>query len=215
VKVRDERCYHHKGLSAVIVEQEPQPSTVEKPTPRGTPPVYPPEQLTEWERNLIGEAIDQYRNLLTKGYLTTAVDRATEYVGDQIWKDVTRGWSGTNCTYLAQVARQILAAKDELHREIGDAVGALSTRLGAPEPVGIFAGEFARRVQLPGVDDTLTSTARALQLTGIMICVFAGRNLADCACFVSVVIDEGKDVMQKLLVGAVHDWANLHNIPVR
>ena len=52
--------------------------------------------------------------------------------------------------------------------------------------------------------------ARGLQLCGMFLCVAQDRALGDCACFVDVVKNEGKDRVDDLLRSAATDWVNLN-----
>ena len=72
----------------------------------------------------------------------------------------------------------------------------------------MFACEVAERVPLP-TDQTLIAAARAVQATGIYICVAAGRNLANCECFIDLVKAEGKKQIKALLLAAMNDWDDL------
>jgi hypothetical protein len=87
-------------------------------------------------------------------------------------------------------------------------------------PVGIdgyariacrFGEEIAKGLPLP-IDQPLVTIARSLQIAGIVICVLGDRDLAECQCFIDVVVNEGKERLKQLMVAAVHDWRDLHKL---
>jgi len=51
--------------------------------------------------------------------------------------------------------------------------------------------------------------ARALQVTGVLICVNNGRELARCYCFQDLALKESKEQVQTLLERAREDWVSL------
>lgn len=46
-------------------------------------------------------------------------------------------------------------------------------------------------------------------MTGIYVCLAAGRDLTDCECFIDVVKSEGKKRVKALMLAAMDDWREL------
>lgn len=122
-----------------------------------------------------------------------------------------KGWRTRNCTILRYVARGILDAKAGIHRAFGRLVGATFSRLGAGRLAGAFAREFAQRMPL-GIDEPMRTAARAIQLIGIFTCSVQDRPIRECACFLDVFNTDGRELLERLLLGATEDWAELHNL---
>ena len=70
----------------------------------------------------------------------------------------------------------------------------------------------SHRTCLP-VDAKFTAVARGVQLTGIMLCLAAGRDLTHCPCFIELALNETKDRVKKILTAALDDWTNLASFP--
>jgi uncharacterized NAD(P)/FAD-binding protein YdhS len=93
------------------------------PSPRQTPPEPPPVRpvrrphLNVQERERIKEtAADVCANVLADGSWEREVaDRLTDRAGDA-WQRLTRSRRRHNCKKLAQMARTILKAKDQVHQ---------------------------------------------------------------------------------------------------
>jgi hypothetical protein len=169
--------------------------------------------LNKKEQKKIETAISYTADVITSERLQAIPDRAIEYVSEQTWKKVTRGWKRRRCTGLAELARQILNGKSWLHKTMADLFGKLLRRWGVGDIERRFAEELVRRLPFPYLDQKLTATARALQITGIFICVMGDNDLRNCACFVDLVLNEGKEKLKDLMIAATNDWAHLHHLP--
>ncbi|NEA59564.1 hypothetical protein G3I60_36755 [Streptomyces sp. SID13666] len=145
------------------------------------------------------------------GGAAAIADRAATYVSDETWKTLVRRHRRRGCDDLAQLARDILKGKDQLHDVVARSAGGLLGFLGRPRIERIFAQELARRIPLP-FDAQLSAAARGLQIAGIYVCLTGNRDLADCACLRDVFKTEGKERIAQLMQGAVEDWREL---PVR
>jgi hypothetical protein len=62
-------------------------------------------------------------------------------------------------------------------------------------------------VPLPFVDHYAVIAARGLQVAGIVMCVLHRQPVVSCACFKDVVMAEGKERMNAMLVAAADDWS--------
>ncbi|MGP3922285.1 hypothetical protein [Streptomyces sp. 8N616] len=147
-------------------------------------------------------------DVIERGGTAVIPERAAAYVSDETWKRLVRRHRKRGCDDLAQLARNILKGKDQLHEAVGRAAGGLFGLLGRPKIERIFAQELARRIPLP-VDAKLSAAARGLQIAGIYVCIVSGRDLADCACLRDVLKVEGKDRLERLIHGALEDWQSL------
>jgi hypothetical protein len=145
---------------------------------------------------------------LSDGAAATVAARAATYVSDETWKTLVRKHRRSGCEDMAQLARDILKGKEQLHHVVARTAGGLLGLLGRPRIERIFAQELARRIPLP-FDAQLTAAARGLQIAGIYVCLVGGRNLADCACLRDVFRTEGQERVGRLMQGAVEDWREL------
>ena len=178
---------------------------------------------------------------IERGAIDAAKERAAEYISDQTLARVTRDWHGQNCTALAEIAKGILDGRDMLRDRISDLLNPLFDRLEdwlaksgtvrrlfelpllrwvsqrlAARFARIVAQEIFERLagRVPVLDQKLTATARAVQITGIVICVMHQRDLTNCACFKAVVDSEGKERMLQLILTAADNWADLSRLTV-
>jgi hypothetical protein len=161
-------------------------------------------------RQEIDEAVEFCAEILMDeaGWRSAVAGRAAKYVSKQTWVRVTSGWHGYRCRALARLARRILTGKEKLHGAVGVGTYRVWGWLGRPRIERVFAREVAERVPLP-TDHPLIGAARAVQVTGIYVCVAAGRDLTNCECFIDVVKAEGKKQIKALLLDAIDDWDDL------
>ncbi len=113
---------------------------------------------------------------------------------------------------LAQLASAILTGKQKSHDLVGRSAGWLVSRLGGNEVTQVFARELASRLPLPS-DANLIAVARSLQVTGVLLCVFDGRDLTRCQCFIDLAVTESTARVKAILVAALDDWTGLAAFP--
>ncbi len=155
-------------------------------------------------------ASESYTGLIANPDLQkVVVRRATEYVSDQTWQRLTRGWSGRRCSALAKLARTILEAQDRLREGLVEVTDRTLRLLNRSSVERQFAAELVKRLPLPAVGENLIATARGLQVTGIVVCVTESRPLTQCACFTDVVLVEGQAKVKSLITAGLEDWAGL------
>ncbi|MEV0743397.1 hypothetical protein AB0I51_47520 [Streptomyces sp. NPDC050549] len=157
------------------------------------------------ERQKTEEAAQLCLDVVERGGTAVIAERASAYVSDETWKKLVKRHRRTGCDDLAELARNILKGKEQLHEAVGRAAGGLFTLLGRPRIERVFAQELARRIPLP-VDAKLSAAARGLQIAGIYVCIVGSRDLADCACLRDVLRGEGQERLQRLMQGAIEDW---------
>ncbi|MGP3962727.1 hypothetical protein ACTWPT_42715 [Nonomuraea sp. 3N208] len=183
-------------------------------SPASAPPPLPRSSLRaqraeEREKRLIKEAIDYFEIAIEKGALAAATDRACEYASKETWAKLTKRWNGKRCQTLAQIARDVLEGKEQIHAGIGKVAGFLVGLFKGGSLERTFAAEIVSRIPLPILDEKLTATARGLQIVGIGVCCMQGYDLSRCACFVDVAKFEGKAQLKKLVLTGAEDWASL------
>jgi hypothetical protein len=150
---------------------------------------------------------------LYNGWADAVAERAAKYVTQQTWWRIRSGWPGRRCDRLARLAQEILDLKDSLHEATGETAEALTPLLGRSKLEGVFAAELADRIPLP-LDTKLDTLARSIRITGVMLCVSAGRNLRQCACFCELTEAEGQQQAKRLLVSAADRyWADHYQPP--
>ncbi|MFI7231127.1 hypothetical protein ACIBO5_48685 [Nonomuraea angiospora] len=141
--------------------------------------------------------------------MAAATDHACEYASKETWAKLTKRWSGKRCQTLAQVARDVLEGKEQIHAGIGKTAGFFVGLFKGGALARAFATEIASRLPLPILDEKLTATARGLQIVGIGVCCMQGYDLSRCACFVDVAKSEGKAQLKKLVLTGAEDWTSL------
>ncbi|WP_329060227.1 hypothetical protein [Amycolatopsis sp. NBC_01480] len=148
------------------------------------------------------------REVVTDGWQKTVAGRATDYITTRTWKQVFTPRGSRLCRALAQMAAETLAYKKKLHSAMGAVAAWLIARLGGGGAAQAVARDLTASLPLP-VDAKFAAVARGVQLTGILVCVYGGRDLTHCPCFIDLALNETKDRVKKILTAAVDDWANL------
>jgi hypothetical protein len=151
-------------------------------------------------------------DIVTDGWRETVADRATEYATDEIWQQLFRRRRRRRCKLLAKLASAVLAGKKKLHDLVGSFAGGLSALIGGDRIMQAFVRELASKIPLPP-DAKLVAIARALQVTGVLLCIANGDELARCQCFIDLALDETKTRVKKILVAAAEDWRLLAAFP--
>ena len=123
--------------------------------------------------------------------------------------------SRNNCKELAEISRQILAAKDQLHALLGGLLSWILSLLGLANDARDFARELAANIPIPFIDVKAIAVARGVQVSGILLCVMRGDDLTRCQCFIDLALAETKTRVKKILAAAAEDWVNLGEFPVR
>jgi hypothetical protein len=150
---------------------------------------------------------------LYNGWADAVAERAAKYVTQQTWWRIRSGWPRRRCDRLARLALRILEVKNQLHEATGSAAAALTKLLGRSKIEGVFAAELAERIPQPW-DTKLDTLARTIRITGVMLCVSAGRSLRQCACFCDLAEAEGQEQAKRLLLSAADRyWADHYQPP--
>lgn len=159
-------------------------------TPPGGPSGTP-------ERQRLDEAAALCADMMVNGLSDAIAERLTQHVSANTWERLVSGWSVRRCQSLAELARAMLWGRDILHEFAGQAAELITGLLGRSKVERTFAHELLDRLPLP-VDQELTATARALQVTGVYLCFSHGWKLTECACFSDVIRDGGQSLMKLL-----------------
>ncbi|WP_248958726.1 hypothetical protein [Sphaerisporangium perillae] len=170
------------------------------------------QRSLERERRIVEEAIGYCEDAIKDGALVAATDRVADHVSEKTWKRLTKSWSGSRCETLAQIARDILEGKDQIHAGVGKIASYVVGIFNGSSLERTLADEIAKRVPLPIFDEKMAATARGLQIIGMGVCFIQGYDLGHCACFVDVVKAEGKVQLKKIILASVDNWASLHDI---
>jgi hypothetical protein len=144
---------------------------------------------------------------LTSSWEDAVADRATNYA-QSTWDRLSRSRRKRNCKKLAKMAREILEAKDQIHKLAGELVGGAASVGGVKGPALDFTRELVANIPLP-IDAKMVAVARGIQVAGILLCVMDNRDLTKCECFVDLAKAEAKEWVSRLLVAAMSDWRNL------
>jgi hypothetical protein len=218
----NQRCYRHKGLPALAIGERAKKPPKQAPSrTRYTAPRAPvassrsnlrAARAKEREKRLVEEAVAYFEDAIKDGALAAATDHASEYASEKTWSRLTKGWSGRRCQALAQIARDVLDGKDQIHAGVGKFAGYVVGIFRGEALERAFAEEIAKRIPLPILDEKLTATARGLQITGIGVCFIQGYDISYCACFVDVAKTEGKALVKKMVLAGVDDWTSLRNV---
>jgi hypothetical protein len=135
-------------------------------------------------------------------------DRLTDRAGDA-WQRMTRPRRKHNCKKLAQMARTILKAKDQLHQLAAELASQAASVAGVRGAALDFTRELVKRIPIVPVDAKLTAAARAIQMAGITLCLIEGRPLAKCDCFIDLALTETKERVSQILETRLSNWAEL------
>jgi hypothetical protein len=144
--------------------------------------------------------------------LHTVAERAADYVTEATWTRLFRA-RRNHCKELAEISRQIIAAKDQLHAWLGGLVSWLLALLGIGNDVRDFVRELAASIPIPFIDVKAIAVARGVQVSGILLCVMQGDDLTECQCFIDLALTETKTRVKKILAAAGEDWVNLGSFP--
>lgn len=145
--------------------------------------------------------------MATRGWADTVASHVTEAVSEQIRKRLFEEQMDQDCAAIAKLARSLLESKKQLHDLIGTTTSAAVRLMGADEFSQAVAHELAGRIPLP-IDEPAVHVARALQMTGISMCVIKGTDLENCPCLIDLAITESQDRCKEILASALDDWAN-------
>lgn len=181
----------------------------QRPAPRRSPS---PDRR---QADLIRRATDYCADAVTSSALAAIEEHATAYISEQTWNRLRRAWNPRRCERLAQYARGVLDGRQAIHRLIGKTAGRLAGAIGMAPPLQVIIDEITTRIPLPLVDHEAVIVSRALQITGVVMCIAHDRPLGGCTCFTDVVIAEGKDKMNQLLLRGAHNWKDLYLVPAR
>jgi hypothetical protein len=173
---------------------------------RPQPPNLPPSRRV-LARERVKEAADFCADSLSGGWQETVADRATGYA-QATWERLPRSRRKRNCKKLAKMAREILNAKDQIHKLAGELAGDAASVLGIRGAPLDFTKELVVNLPLP-IDAKMTAVARSIQVAGILLCVMDNRDLTKCECFIDLATAETKERVKRMLVAAMSDWTGL------
>jgi hypothetical protein len=135
-------------------------------------------------------------------------DRLTDRAGDA-WQRLTRTRRRRNCKKLAQMARTILKAKDQVHQLVAELASQAASVAGVRGAALDFTRELVKRIPIAPVDAKLIAAARAIQMAGIALCLIEGRPLTRCDYFIDLALTETKERVSQILQTRLANWAEL------
>ena len=166
-------------------------------------------RLNARKRERVQEAAEFCADVVADGsWEQTVADRLTDRAGDA-WLRLTRSRRRRNCKKLAQMARTILKAKDQVHQLAAELAGQAAIVAGVRGPALDFTKELVKCIPIGPVDAKLTATARAIQMAGIVLCLIEGRPLAKCDCFIDLALAETKERVSQIIGTRLANWAEL------
>lgn len=178
------------------------------PELRPVRPVRRP-RLSPHERERVQAAADFCADVVADGSWEQVVaDRLTDRAGDA-WQRLTRSRRRRNCKKLAQMARTILKAKDQIHQLAAELAGQAASVADVRGAALDFTRELVKRVPIGPVDAKLTATARAIQMAGIVLCLIEERPMNRCDCFIDLALAETKERVSQILETRLANWAEL------
>jgi hypothetical protein len=104
------------------------------------------------------------------------------------------------------MARKILNAKDQIHKFAADLIGEAVCVKGAALA---FTKELVSNIPLNPIDAKMTTVARGIQITGVLLCVMDNRDLTRCQCFIDLALAESKERVKQILIAGMSDWTGL------
>jgi hypothetical protein len=90
------------------------------------------------------------------------------------------------------MAREILKAKDQIHKLAGELAGGAASVVGVRGAALEFTKELAVNIALP-IDAKMIAVARGVQVAGVLLCVMDNRDLTKCECFIDLAKAETKE----------------------
>lgn len=137
-------------------------------------------------------------------------DRLTDRAGDS-WERLKRNRRRRrrDCKKLAQMARTILKAQDQIHQLAGELASQAASVVGVRGAALDFTSELVKRIPIGPVDAKLTAAARTIQIAGIVLCLMNGRDLTRCDCFIDLALAETKERVSQILETRLANWAEL------
>lgn len=218
------RCHHHIGLpeaplrlSKYRTKRPRRTSTARfraEAPPQRRQAVSRADRENRRRQERVRRAAEYCADVVSGGnWADTVAERATDYVSDETWQRLLRGRRKRQCKALARTAESLLAGKQEIHNVLGFLVSRGVSLLGGGDAVQAFTRELVSALPLPVLDAKLVAASRGIQVTGVLICVLAGRDLTSCDCFVALALTETKAQVKKILVTAMTDWVRLQPFP--
>ena len=145
---------------------------------------------------------------LSDGWQAAVAGQVTEYAGST-WERLVRSHRKRSCRALARIARSILQAKTQLHKDVGRLFGWVAGAFGAGDAARAFTEELASNIPLGPLDVKMIAVARGVQIAGILLCVIDNRDLTKCECFIDLALAETKERVNQILVAATSGWTGL------
>lgn len=158
------------------------------------------------------KAAEYCADVVYSGWPEAVASRASTYVSEATWDRLMRGRRRQHCKALAELARNFLGLKDEIHGIFGWLASGVLALFGAGDAARALASELISHLPLP-MDAKIIAAARGVQVTGILLCVVNGDDLDSCQCFIDLALDLTKTQVKKLLLVAAHDWTKLKAFP--
>jgi len=166
-------------------------------------------RLRSQERERVQAVADFCADVVADGSWEQEVaDQLTDRTGDA-WQRMIRSRRRRNCKKLAQMARTILKAKDQVRQIAAELAGQAANVAGVRGAALDFTRELVKRIPIVPVDAKLTAAARAIQMAGITLCLIEGRPLAKCDCFIDLALTETKERASQILQTRLASWAEL------
>jgi hypothetical protein len=173
---------------------------------RAAPTPPPPRHIREHER--VKQAAIFCADSLSGGWQAAVAQRITDNA-PTTWKRLSRSRRRHNCNALAQMARSILDAKNEIHKLAGQLSGKAASRFGLKGAARAFTEELVSNIPLKPIDAKMVAVARGIQITGILLCVMDNRDLTKCRCFIDLAVAESKERVNQILIAGMSDWTGL------
>ncbi|MFC4565640.1 hypothetical protein ACFO4E_27600 [Nocardiopsis mangrovi] len=169
-------------------------------------------ELTREQQDRVERAVAFCHDALTTDIQQAAVKQALQFANDEHMRRFLKGRRQYSCESLAVLARSILQGKDDLHSRIGWLAESVAAYFGRPPLERKLAQHLAERIPIPSIDEPLVAVSRGLQMTGIAICLPTEPGLVRCACFIDVVLTEGRERVKSIIATAAGDWAGLNGL---
>ena len=122
-------------------------------------------------------------------------------LSDGFWNEGPRRQRGSlpECKALADLAKALEKAKTSVQDALGDLASRGFKAIRRPPHEQRLAAAFAKKIPLPG-EDGLKSLVHALRITGIWICVAAGKDVVtQCPCFLPMAKDKTAEELKAAL----------------
>jgi hypothetical protein len=120
-------------------------------------------------------------------------------MGRELWKELPTPCQLQTCKEYAAAAKELEGFQGRMHRAVGKVTGDAWSPFAGDGPFGRrVAFEIGSRIALP-TDQAFATTAVLVRALGVLCCVAAGRDMANCDCLFGLIKTVGVNHLKSRL----------------